>query len=239
MAFSFRQLPSPTPSLATPGEFKQTHRTPDIVRTKMLGIQDLLNPLDSNTSSLKNAVISSSPPPTPASTATSSYSTTSRLGTPATPISARYQKPAKGLGITIPKVKGAVNYPPYELHEYDIDIPLDQRQELSRQHKLFRVSPHSEKEDDYIADCTRHIPYSSDKKTFGGKTGRDGFNGKLRHTASTLSMQLTMSIVFQYIFYVPGESTKYTVMWDYDNGLVRITPFFKACHYTKVCQRPL
>ena len=24
-------------------------------------------------------------------------------------------------------------------------------------------------------------------------------------------------------------------MWDYQNGLVRITPFFKACKHSKVC----
>lgn len=42
------------------------------------------------------------------------------------------------------------------------------------------------------------------------------------------------NLVFQYIFRVPGEPNKFTVMWDYDNGLVRITPFFKACNYSKV-----
>lgn len=30
------------------------------------------------------------------------------------------------------------------------------------------------------------------------------------------------------------EERKFTIMWDYQNGLVRITPFFKACMYTKV-----
>lgn len=40
--------------------------------------------------------------------------------------------------------------------------------------------------------------------------------------------------VFQYIFKVPGDEKDYTVMWDYNIGLVRITPFFKCCKYSKV-----
>jgi hypothetical protein len=40
--------------------------------------------------------------------------------------------------------------------------------------------------------------------------------------------------VFQYTFTLPNEpNKKYTVMWDYQIGLVRITPFFKACNYPK------
>lgn len=44
--------------------------------------------------------------------------------------------------------------------------------------------------------------------------------------------------VFQYMFKVPGDESDYTVMWDYNVGLVRMTPFFKCCKYSKV-QRPL
>jgi hypothetical protein len=42
--------------------------------------------------------------------------------------------------------------------------------------------------------------------------------------------------VFQYTFHVPNNpaETEYTVMWDYENGLTRITPFFKACNHSKV-----
>lgn len=40
--------------------------------------------------------------------------------------------------------------------------------------------------------------------------------------------------VFQYIFKVPGDDAEYTVMWDYNVGLVRMTPFFKCCRYSKV-----
>jgi len=35
---------------------------------------------------------------------------------------------------------------------------------------------------------------------------------------------------------MPEEPEKqYHVMWDYQVGLVRITPFFKALKYSKVC----
>lgn len=41
-------------------------------------------------------------------------------------------------------------------------------------------------------------------------------------------------LVFQYTFKVPGDDKEYIVMWDYNIGLVRITPFFKCCKYSKV-----
>lgn len=42
--------------------------------------------------------------------------------------------------------------------------------------------------------------------------------------------------VYQYTFVVPNDSSGkvYTVIWDYSTGLTRITPFFKACKYSKV-----
>ena len=40
--------------------------------------------------------------------------------------------------------------------------------------------------------------------------------------------------MFQYTFKVPGEGKEYSVIWDYNVGLVRITPFFKCCKYSKV-----
>ncbi|KUI57440.1 Transcriptional repressor XBP1 [Cytospora mali] len=66
-----------------------------------------------------------------------------------------------------------------------------------------------------IQDYCRHIPYNSGKKDFYEKTGRESFE------------------VFQYIFKCPGDDTEYTVMWDYNVGLVRMTPFFKCCKYSK------
>ncbi|KAJ4385504.1 hypothetical protein N0V93_009932 [Gnomoniopsis smithogilvyi] len=66
-----------------------------------------------------------------------------------------------------------------------------------------------------ISEYCRHIPYNSGKKDFYDKTGRESFE------------------VFQYIFKVPGDESEYTVMWDYNVGLVRMTPFFKCCKYSK------
>lgn len=40
-------------------------------------------------------------------------------------------------------------------------------------------------------------------------------------------------LVFQYVFKIPGDETEYAVMWDYNVGLVRMTPFFKCCKYSK------
>ena len=40
--------------------------------------------------------------------------------------------------------------------------------------------------------------------------------------------------VFQYDFIHPDDKTEYTIMWDYNIGLVRMTPFFKCSQYGKV-----
>ncbi|KAI1177477.1 hypothetical protein F4777DRAFT_587278 [Nemania sp. FL0916] len=66
-----------------------------------------------------------------------------------------------------------------------------------------------------IQEYSRHIPYNSGKKDFFEKTGRESFE------------------VFQYVFRVPGDDAEYAVMWDYNVGLVRMTPFFKCCKYPK------
>ena len=44
-------------------------------------------------------------------------------------------------------------------------------------------------------------------------------------------------IVFQYTYKRPGEEKEYVVVWDYNVGLVRMTPFFKSCKYSKVCDK--
>lgn len=50
-------------------------------------------------------------------------------------------------------------------------------------------------------------------------------------------MKILTTVVFEYTFVVPGDSDKkHTVIWDYHTGLTRITPFFKACKYSKVCR---
>ena len=54
-----------------------------------------------------------------------------------------------------------------------------------------------------------------------------------RHSGRNLQL-IHINVVFQYTFKVPGDDREYTVMWDYNVGLVRITPFFKCCKYSKV-----
>ena len=43
-----------------------------------------------------------------------------------------------------------------------------------------------------------------------------------------------MPKVFQYTYKLPGEEKEYTVVWDYNVGLVRMTPFFKSLKHSKV-----
>ncbi|CAK7197420.1 hypothetical protein SEUCBS139899_000067 [Sporothrix eucalyptigena] len=81
--------------------------------------------------------------------------------------------------------------------------------------KKFQLYPHGN-----IEEFCRHIPYASGKKDFFEKTGRESFE------------------VFQYVFKVPGDEKEYHVMWDYNVGLVRMTPFFKCCKYSKVKENP-
>ena len=41
--------------------------------------------------------------------------------------------------------------------------------------------------------------------------------------------------VFQYVFTKPNEAKEHVVLWDYNVGLVRMTPFFKCRGLPKVC----
>ncbi|KAF2739651.1 hypothetical protein EJ04DRAFT_540537 [Polyplosphaeria fusca] len=99
------------------------------------------------------------------------------------------------------KVNGIVNYPPYEVGD---------DQELAAHHRRFRIHPSGN-----IADFRRHIPYTSDKKEFTEKTGRQAFE------------------VFQFSYKIPDQEREWVVIWDYNVGLVKITPFFKSLNYTK------
>ncbi|KAL7937900.1 hypothetical protein V8C35DRAFT_290238 [Trichoderma chlorosporum] len=96
------------------------------------------------------------------------------------------------------KVQGPVNFAPFE----DLD------QASYREVRRFQVSPFGQ-----IRQSYDHIPYSSSKKDFFEKTGRESIE------------------VFKYEFRYNEAS--YTVMWDYNVGLVRMTPFFKCLGYAK------
>ena len=117
------------------------------------------------------------------------------------------------------KIKGDVNFPPFER--------LDA--ETIREVEKFQVYPLGK-----IQDYSRHIPYNSEKKSFLEKTGRESFEGKISDPSRSLTLAKPPIVVFQYTFRVPGDDKDYIVMWDYNIGLVRITPFFKCCKYSKV-----
>lgn len=118
------------------------------------------------------------------------------------------------------KIKGEVNYPPFE--RFDEDTMREIRQ--------FQVYPLGE-----IQTYARHIPYNSEKKSFLEKTGRESFEGMHFHFHKSLVViHANLNAVFQYAFKVPGDDKEYYVLWDYNIGLVRITPFFKCLQFTKV-----
>ncbi|KAM0484338.1 hypothetical protein ACHAPX_001761 [Trichoderma viride] len=79
-----------------------------------------------------------------------------------------------------------------------------------REMNRFHVSPLGK-----IRQNCQHIPYNSSKKDFFEKTGRESIE------------------VFKYEFRLPDKEKIYTVMWDYNVGLVHMTPFFKCLEYTK------
>ncbi|EXJ57518.1 hypothetical protein A1O7_07866 [Cladophialophora yegresii CBS 114405] len=90
--------------------------------------------------------------------------------------------------------------------------PPDEFQDelLEAKHQMYEVYPVGD-----IATYPRHIPYNSEKKLFWEKTGRESFE------------------VFQYQYKIPGDPTTYTMLWDYNIGLVRTTPLFKCGNYSK------
>ncbi|KAL7950117.1 hypothetical protein V8C42DRAFT_361142 [Trichoderma barbatum] len=116
-------------------------------------------------------------------------------GLPPTP---KTKSPGSADSMPKPKPQGPVNFAPFE------DIGQESYRELSQ----FQVRPFGQ-----IRQSCEHIPYSSSKKDFFEKTGRESIE------------------VFKYEFRYNGAS--YTVMWDYNVGLVRMTPFFKCLGYAK------
>ncbi|PTB70796.1 hypothetical protein BBK36DRAFT_1108939 [Trichoderma citrinoviride] len=77
-----------------------------------------------------------------------------------------------------------------------------------RELRQFQVKPLGQ-----IRQNCEHIPYNSSKKDFFEKTGRESIEA------------------FKYEFRY--KDLNYTVMWDYNVGLVRMTPFFKCLGYAK------
>lgn len=67
-----------------------------------------------------------------------------------------------GAVFTKGKIKGVINYPPFE-HLDEVTLREVQR---------FQVYPLGK-----IQEYSRHIPYNSEKKNFLEKTGRESFEG--------------------------------------------------------------
>lgn len=175
----------------------------------MIPIASLLNPLPSSFERHRHHSIPSSIRDTP-----------ERSPSPVLP--KKKQKLSKDAAIfSKGKTKGEVRYKPCEFQD----------EELVIQHRRFQIYPMGR-----ISQYCRHIPYNSEKKSFLEKTGRESFEGtaKIGPGRSPRLTSDNLCVVFQYTFKMPGEDREYTIMWDYNVGLVRITPFFKCCKWSKV-----
>jgi hypothetical protein len=118
-------------------------------------VEDLLNPISNQRDEDEwKSVVTQVPQLPPAKT----YSYTS------TPKTRGHKQPKDAPIFRKGPTKGDVQFPPYEAGD---------DKELAEQHQKFQVYPMGE-----IAEHCHHIPYSSDKKTFLSKTGRDAFEGE-------------------------------------------------------------
>ena len=175
----------------------------------MISIASLLNPLPPSLERRRDRSIPSSIGDTP------EYS-------PQPGLPKKKQKLAKDAAIFAKgKTKGEVRYKPCEFQD----------EALAVEHRRFQIYPMGR-----ISQYCRHIPYNSEKKSFLEKTGRESFEGSMKSGSDHFPglIRYDHSVVFQYTFKVPGEEREYTIMWDYNIGLVRITPFFKCCKWSKV-----
>ena len=170
----------------------------------MVSVASLLNPISEESRSL----------PSPHSTRFTSECSSQFSSPPY-----KKQKMSKDAAVFVRgAVHGRVRFPPWE--EYD--------RKFSTELQRYSVYPLGR-----ITEYPRHIPYNSDKKSFLEKTGRGAFEGLL-FSLALFDSATNLRPVFQYTFKLPGDGRQYTVMWDYNIGLVRITPFFKCCQYAKV-----
>ena len=182
------------------------------VYSTMLSLASLLNPIRTeDQSSYTSAKLLPSGWYRPHATCDNTYSTEKVIK--------RSKMSKDGAVFAKSKTKGDVNYLPFE------QLSHEMRCEVER----FQVYPLGK-----IEDYSRHIPYNSEKKSFLEKTGRESFEGGLS-IFDHMTCHWWDVLVFQYIFRLPDDEKDYTVMWDYNVGLVRITSFFKCCNYSKVC----
>lgn len=140
--------------------------------SSMMKIQSLLNP--SAMGNAPNTNSTSSPPLKPAYTVAESTALSTPQSTTMNSKSAgENHRPIKSHGS-----KNKVNYPPFEIGDSHIYLSEADKTELLRKYKQFKIRVPGKDASAHIADHTRHVPYSSDKKDFLEKTGRDGFHSK-------------------------------------------------------------
>jgi hypothetical protein len=139
--------------------------------THMLRINNLLNPMNNSNNQANGSTSLRS---TPAYTANDFTSTpTPGPDTPLTPASTKRQKNGKGKPVTKRSTpKGVVNYRPHECNDNIVCADAALRREIIDKHCHYQVSIEGE---GLISDYPKHIPYTSDKKDFQTKTGRDAF----------------------------------------------------------------
>ena len=180
MAPSSVQVPSPTLSdsdrehLAVPTNAKYP-------TSKMLNIQALLNPSKADSMSPQSPSQTTSPPLTPAFSVPGSTPSASP-GYDSADTLTKGRKAVKNPVVDAPgEIKGVADFPPHECTEHIISLSLSEQIELHRQHKLFNITPNGRGRQGRIRDFPKTIPYSSEKKGWCEKSGRQGFNGKIAH----------------------------------------------------------
>ncbi|KAK5108148.1 hypothetical protein LTR62_008744 [Meristemomyces frigidus] len=217
MSSSLRQPLSPSPTDGGHSDPSVNAPRTTTPASRKMEIDSMLNPYR-----YEDVIeTSATPPSTPSYSMPTSSPDTAMLRTPplSTPSPKRQKRIKDGPIFKPGSPLQPVNYAPKGVEDM-IRITDRHRAELTqmlaRQHGDFRLNP-GPGSARQIAACPRRIPYSSDKKTFGEKTSREAVN------------------VFEYTFQMPKDPTekKHVVMWDYQLGLVRITPFFKALDYSK------
>ena len=159
----------------TPPDYK-----PKDLHSKMFSIQSILNPSAPSNAQASPRHGQDGHSLTPVSTSPAlTTSSIARSGTPGTPSSARGKKAGKdNVLFNRGPLTGEAKYLPFELSDQAISLSAADRKDLVQQHNRFRIKPSEEDGEGQIRSFTRYIPYSSDKKNFFLKTGKDGFNGR-------------------------------------------------------------
>ena len=199
--------PPPVPPMLSPCSTEHdikryTSSTPDsnlgMASPNMLKIQYLLNPSASDETPINHFPGSMQPPFTTGYTQASVVRSTPPSAAPSTPSSSkRFKADDNDAVFNHGENEDTIKYPPFESHDDAFCLSSAEREELARQHKLFDIKYRSE---DKIADHPKFIPYASEKKSFGGKTGREGFNGRSSssiHHAQILTRPQSFLVHFQ------------------------------------------